>query len=78
MSVFSDEELAQWKDDLVNGREYPYGTSVKQLLALLARLNAAEKVITVGHTKACWTARGLACVCKWGDAVEAWKKSAGR
>jgi hypothetical protein len=86
---FTDDDLKRLKDRL----EIPAGSSGFPLtpfieskgLALLARLEAAEKCINPfwkGHTKACQNGKNLfggpsSCLCVMGDLYMAWRRAKG-
>lgn len=80
--VFSDSDLKRLKLHIQDmkaqtGKQFSITLTKPQLNALLARLEAAEKMMFRNCTESCGDAKGK-CDCGYSDVYEAWRKAAGK
>lgn len=79
---FTDNDLKRLKKNISACELDPEYRDLRAELdsfkAMLYRMRLAEKALTARHTEKCWTAKGLTCICRWGDFFLRWQKIAGK
>ncbi len=78
--AFSDDQLSHLKKLIEPDSSHIYGIPRHQLIDLVARLEAAEKIAehNGGHDEDCDACHGEPCECGYEDNDKAWRKAAGK